>query len=343
MTGRGWRFEEWGDGDVAGVVAPAAGDVGASLEIAPRLTTASEALGTDTWTYLSTLATLGAVDLTTARTVEPHLDALAILGQASDLDLHTLDAGPETVWGVYAANGPGHELIAHPAEDEADGYLLTGSKPWCSLGDRLGHALVTASEGERQRLFAVHLTPTTVRPAESTWAPAGLTEVTTVPLVFDEARALPVGEPGWYLQRPGFAWGGIGVAAVWFGGAAAVAGRLLEAARRREPDQIALTAIGRVDLELHAALLALRDAARAIDAGDAAGGAGAVLALRVRSIVAAAVDSVLMTVGHALGPAPLAHDAEHARRVADLTLYVRQHHAERDLAALGRHLLAEPA
>ncbi len=36
------------------------------------------------------------------------------------------------------------------------------------------------------------------------------------------------------------------------------------------------------------------------------------------------------------GPAPLALDGPHARRVADLTMYVRQSHAEADLAALGR-------
>jgi hypothetical protein len=29
-------------------------------------------------------------------------------------------------------------------------------------------------------------------------------------------------------------------------------------------------------------------------------------------------------------------DTKHAQRVADLTMYVRQSHAERDLAALGR-------
>ena len=161
-----------------------------------------------------------------------------------------------------------------------------------------------------------------------------------MPLRFAGARALPVGDPGWYLDRPGFAWGGIGVAAVWFGGAAAVAGMLLTAARRREPDQIALAAIGRADRSLHCALLALIDAARAIDAGNATGAEGIELASRVRAIVAASVDEVLQTVGHALGPAPLSQDAEHARRVGDLTLYVRQHHAERDLAALGAHLLA---
>jgi hypothetical protein len=40
-------------------------------------------------------------------------------------------------------------------------------------------------------------------------------------------------------------------------------------------------------------------------------------------------------VGRALGAGPLCHDAAHARRVADLTVYLWQHHAERDLAELG--------
>ena len=38
-----------------------------------------------------------------------------------------------------------------------------------------------------------------------------------------------VGEPGWYLDRPGFAWGGIGVAAVWYGATVAVARRVVRA------------------------------------------------------------------------------------------------------------------
>jgi hypothetical protein len=40
-------------------------------------------------------------------------------------------------------------------------------------------------------------------------------------------------------------------------------------------------------------------------------------------------------VGRALGAGPLGHDQAHGRRVADLTVYLRQHHAERDLAELG--------
>jgi hypothetical protein len=52
--------------------------------------------------------------------------------------------------------------------------------------------------------------------------------------------------------------------------------------------------------------------------------------------VESVASDVLNRVGHALGAGPLGHDADHARRTADLTVYLRQHHAERDLEQLGR-------
>jgi hypothetical protein len=63
----------------------------------------------------------------------------------------------------------------------------------------------------------------------------------------------------------------------------------------------------------------------------------------VRQVVADSADEVLQRVGHALGPALLTGDEEHARRVADLTVYLRQHHAERDLVAQGREVLEAPS
>ena len=60
----------------------------------------------------------------------------------------------------------------------------------------------------------------------------------------------------------------------------------------------------------------------------------------MRGAVARGVETVIEVVGHALGPGPLTGDEEHARRVADLTVYVRQHHAERDTARLGEAVLA---
>jgi hypothetical protein len=164
--------------------------------------------------------------------------------------------------------------------------------------------------------------------------------VSTVSVHFADTAATAVGPVGWYLTRAGFDWGGIGVAACWNGGAQGLATTLRnEVSARGHGAILGQMHVGAVDSALHGARTALADAATQVDSGMAHGREGAVLALRVRSIVADAVEVTLRHVAHALGPAPLGFDPEHSRRVADLGLYVRQHHAERDLAALGARLL----
>jgi alkylation response protein AidB-like acyl-CoA dehydrogenase len=294
--------------------------------------------GGQTWLLWQSLAALGATDLTVARMLEPHLDALAILAEAERAG-HPVQAPPSGRWGVFAAEGPGMRLEAHQS---ADGIRLTGRKPWCSLAGSLDHALVTAwCDGSRRGLYAVDLGAANgVRVEDLPWAARGLASVPSGPVSFEESRAVPVGPPGWYLERPGFAWGGMGVAAIWYGGAVGLARRLLSAARAREPDQVALVHLGALDATLHACRVVLADAARRVDEGSAGGEHGAALALRVRQTVARSAEGVMARVDHALGPAPLALEDEHARRVADLHLYLRQEHAERDQAALGRLVLA---
>lgn len=329
-----WRSSEWCDADLAAAarVLPER-DVLAALQLGAGLGHLARGLGSDTGAYLRALATLGAVDLVAARAVEPHLDAQAILHQAGDPDLSAVEATSGSTWGVYAAGGPAARLEVGAGEG---GPTLSGVKPWCSLADTATHALVTASGG----LYAVRLGDRSLS-RDSGWNPLGLQEIRTSELTFDRTPAARVGEPGWYLDRPGFAWGGIGVAAVWFGGAAALAGRLLQAAEKRSPDQVALMHLGRVDVLLHQCLVVLQAAADDVDAGRADGVAGRLLAGRVRAVVADAAEQVMTVVGHALGPAPLTHDTTHVRRVADLTVYLRQHHAERDLARLGEDLLSD--
>lgn len=282
------------------------------------------------------LARVAAVDVTLARVLEPHVDALAILAEAG------MQPPPGSSWGVYAAEGPGVRVDATPTSGGA--ATLSGRKPWCSLGGVLSHALVTAwVDEERRGLFAVDLGHAGVRLGEETWSPVGLSAVTTTALDLDDVPAHPVGGPGWYLDRDGFAWGGLGVAAVWWGGAVGVARRLLAQAERRAPDQVALMHLGAVDAVLAGADAALARAAHDIDTGRAAGPAGALLAARTRHVVAEAAEQVLLRVGHALGPGPLSLEGDHARRTADLALYLRQHHAERDSAALGRLVLDDTA
>ncbi len=274
------------------------------------------------------LATVGAADLTVARAVEPHLDALAILHENGD------DVPEATSWGVYAAEGPAPRLEAVRTDDD---WRLSGRKPWCSLAGQVSHALVTAwVEPQRRGLFAIDLSDPGLRHEDGPWEPRGLTSVVSTALVMDGVAAREVGGPGWYLTRDGFAWGAIGVAAVWYGGAVAVARRLHAQLAVREPDQVALMHLGTVDASLAAARALLREAATVVDAGTVSSDAAALLAARVRHVVTATCESVLTEVGHALGPGPLSQEPEHARRVADLTLYLRQHHAARDYAASGR-------
>jgi alkylation response protein AidB-like acyl-CoA dehydrogenase len=332
----GVRGEPVGLRSLAASAAEAADDVpGAALALAgqwsERLPLPGSGATVELW---EALATLAAADLSVARAVEPHLDAVAILAEAGL-------PRPAGTWGVYAAEGPGVRLEARP--EPAGGWLLTGTKPWCSLAGDLDHALLTAwVDAERRGLFAVDLRGPGVRAVDGEWHARGLSRIVSGSIELDDVAATEVGGPGWYLRRDGFAWGGIGVAAVWYGGAVGVARRLLRQARVRTPDQVALVHLGRVDTALGTARRALRDAAAAVDAGTADGAAGALLALRVRQVVADAAETVLGTVERALGPGPLALEPDHAARVADLRLYLRQHHAERDTAALGGLLVDAP-
>jgi alkylation response protein AidB-like acyl-CoA dehydrogenase len=297
------------------------------------------------------LASTAAIDVGVARVLEPHLDALAILDQATEAgspaDLGRIGAGPDSSWGVYAAEGPGVRVTATP---DADAWLLDGVKPWCSLAAHVSHALVTAHiGGGGRRLFAVNMRGPGVEPAAGPWVSRGLSQVVSAPVRFEHATAVPVGPDEWYLTRPGFAWGGAGVAACWWGGAVGVGRAVVAAARSREPDQLALAHLGAIDTALAGARATLAEAARLIDTARDPGSSDtppttagpAVLARRARNVVATAAETVLTRVGHALGPAPLTVDEEHARRVADLQVYLRQHHAERDEASQGRDLIAD--
>ena len=59
----------------------------------------------------------------------------------------------------------------------------------------------------------------------------------------------------------------------------------------------------------------------------------------MRRTVADAAETVIRVVSRATGPGPLTGDPAHIRRVESLQVYIRQDHAERDTAALGRALL----
>ena len=272
------------------------------------------------------LADLAGDDLSLARLAEGHADAVAILAE-----LGALQPPAGSRWGVWAAQPPGPGLTASRTDQ---GWRLDGTKQYCSGARSVTDALVTATAPDGDRLFAVSTRD--LWPVPGTWPTTGMAASDTLDVRFADIAAEPVGGPGGYTHRPGFAHGGAGVAACWYGGARAVGRTLLAAAAQRDVGPHALAHLGAVDIALSTAKTALDQAAAEIDADpDDRMNGGRLRALRVRALVEATCTEVMLRVGRALGAGPLGHDEAHSRRVADLTVYLRQHHGERDLAEIG--------
>lgn len=271
-------------------------------------------------------------DIAVGRLLEAHADATAILAE-----LGAPAPREGEWWGVWAAEPP-QPVVTGVRTD--DGWTLTGTKPWCSGAGWCTHALMTIRDAEapdERHLVAVPLDQPGVA-FDSQWQNVGMSDTRTWSATFDGVPAQTVGPGSVYLDRAGFWHGGIGVAACWLGGAYAVGERLLAANR---PDPLTRASTGRVDIALIGATWALAAAAQEVDAAPDDLDAARVRAFRVRALVEQAAATTVTEVGRALGAGPLCLDADHAARVADLSVYIRQSHGDRDLATLAGLILGE--
>lgn len=280
----------------------------------------------DTWHRWDLLAALASTDLPLVKIVEPHHDAVAILAE-----LGGPSPGPDDIWAVWAAEPPFAVLTGVL---RAGAWELVGTKAFCSGATIATHALVTAETPGGPRLFAVRLDADGIAVGDGRdWRGQGMRRADTRTLTFAHVRAEPVGEAGDYVDRVGFWAGGIGIAACWLGGARGVAATLERSSGRLDPHGLAH--LGAVRSDLDVAALALRAAASRLDDGAPAVIGTERLAHALRSHLADVADRTVTHVGRALGPGPLVFDGLHAEHVADLQVFVRQHHAERDLERLG--------
>jgi alkylation response protein AidB-like acyl-CoA dehydrogenase len=275
-------------------------------------------------------------DLSLARLAEAHADALAILHERGRTPI------PGARYAVWASEAPGRRLSA---DLDAGGWRLSGAKRFCSGLGHVTHALVTADTPNTSdtpndtTLFEipVRAAGTAARIDPSGWSTEAFAATLTGTLHLDNLH-LPstaaVGGPGWYVHRPGFWHGAIGVAACWAGGAAALVSAH-DQLDIRDAHRAAHAGAMRADVwEMRAALeCAAADIDR--DPLDEAR-AGMARALAARFVIERAASDVLRRFGASAGPAPRAFDAAIARRCAELQLYLLQSHAERDLEALGR-------
>ena len=271
------------------------------------------------------LAALAADDLCLVKVLEAHHDARAILR-----DLGHRPPPPSLLHAVWAAEPPGARL-------EYRHGTVSGTKAWCSGAGWVHRALVTAREGEAVRLVLVDMNAPGIVHDAGDWNAVGMGRVVSGRVHFDRVAAEPVGGAGDYLARPGFWHGGAGVAACWFGAAAAIA-ETLRTHPRVAGDPHACVHLGAIDVGLSAAAAQLRHNAQRID--DHPEQPHRTEVMRTRALVERLAAEIIERVGRALGPTPLCQDLDHARRCSDLAVFIRQGHAERDWASLGTYAAA---
>ncbi|OLL30829.1 acyl-CoA dehydrogenase [Burkholderia sp. SRS-W-2-2016] len=313
------------------------------------------------------LAAVAACDLGLVKLFEGHTDALAILAE--------LDGPPApdgSRWAVWAAEPPQARVQAttHVADADRTGIRtidgeradskrsggehahaerlnrghnqlrLTGTKAWCSGAQSVTHALITAWLDDEPVLAAVAMDQPSITIDTSNWQAVGMQATASADVHFDASAATLIGASHAYVRRPGFWHGGAGIAACWYGAAARIGGSLRDACAQRA-DPLRLAQLGATDVALQSAAAVLRETAAWIDTHPNADAQTA--ALRARLAVEQAADTVMHHATRALGAGPLCRDARFARALADLPVFLRQSHAERDLAALGEQLLAASA
>lgn len=273
------------------------------------------------------LAALGRTDLALARLAEGHTDALAILAEAGHRPV------PDALYGVWAARSGGTGATL-------DGDRLAGTVRFCSGATVLDRALVAASASDGTgRLFDVDLTDPRLHRDPDSWQAIGMDASDSLDVHFAGVPVdTAIGEVDWYLSRRGFRLGSGGVAAVWLGGTAGVLDTVLALLREAEQvDEHQLAHLGSLHTALHAADALLAETARFVDTEPEAD--PTVPIRTAKAAVERAAWDTRDRVPRITGPTPLSRDRRFAQQLADLEVYVRQHHAERDLAVLGRDVL----
>lgn len=211
---------------------------------------------------------------------------------------------------------------------------MCGTKAWCSGAAHVRHALVSVRDEEgRSGLVIVDMHQPGVHVTDDGWFATGMSDTASVNVLFDRAKGLPIGGPGAYVDRAGFHHGAAGVAACWYGAAKAIAEYVRESLRQGPSEPHAQAHLGGMDIALTAAKSSLHAAAAEIDARPH--DCCHLAVRRARLAVEAAAEVVLFRAPRAIGVSFMCKDRRSGRLMADLPVFIRQSHAERDLAMLG--------
>lgn len=308
------------------------------LRAAVTQLTADRDWGSLTWAELiEALLGIGRTDIPLSRLVEGHIDAVRTASQAG------VALAPDQLYGVWASRSGGTGL-----RGVVDGDILavSGTLAFASGAGIIDRALVPVWTSDEHHLL-IDLAVADLPVDRTGWQSPAMTvsSTHTVPVAGVEvALSDVVGPEDFYLSRPGFFPGGIGVAAVWAGGISRVLDTLLTWMGDRGPAAVELR-LGRLSTHRQLATASVREAGRRLDAVLVGLGSPPRVDLQelstvVRAGVAHAVHEALTEARTIGGPVGLAFDAALIHAVDDLDLYVRQQNADADAAFLGARLRA---
>lgn len=263
-------------------------------------------------------------DIGTARLAEAHIDAVSILHEAHR------EPVLGSLYGVWASSSPNDPTMAD--------HRLTGTKRFCSGLGIVDRALVTVRTGDDDLIVDVDVSTLVFDPSD--WNSAALADTATGDAVFDQAidATNVVDTADWYLQRSGFWHGACGPAACWAGGAV---GLVDAAVHLLDDDPHRSAHIGALVAAQWALTALLEQAGDEIDRDPLDRIDAELRARSLRHFVERTCADVADRFSRAFGPRPFVSDAAIAQRFSDLHLYMRQHHAERELGAIsniGRRL-----
>jgi hypothetical protein len=276
----------------------------------------------------SHLMQIGREDLSLAKLAEAHWDAVSILAEAGR------PCAPGALYAVWASEIPGKALQLVKTDS---GYQINGSKMFCSGTGMVDRALVTVSIPE-SRLVDIDLRANSesIEVDLSAWTTEAFRLTRTGAVTFRGAEVTErdfVGDPGWYLSRPGFWHGACGPAACWAGG---VAGLVDFARKSKRDDAHTLAHLGAMVANAWMMEACLDLAGREIDEEPLNCVRAQIRALRLRHLIEQASTDTLRRFARAYGPQPLSMNHEISQRYREAELYLRQSHAERDLESLAR-------
>lgn len=314
------------------------------------------------WQILSDVA---GKDLTIAKWLESHLDALSILHELGYDAL--IQQTSDKIWAVWAAEGSTTPVTFHLDSSQSSQYsnanfgwlsqvlsspssqvvanqviaktgICCGIKTWCSGANVVDYGLMTYRDTDNcSQLVIVDMSQAGIDIDNQGWHAVGMQATDTASIRFDNTPVIAVGNPDDYLNRAGFWHGAAGVAACWYGASIAIAAYLLHSYQQK-PHVFKGMYLGQVSSQLSLLPVYFRAVAEQID--TAPSDSHVLMIRQLRQQVVQTAHNVMNLVGEALGSAPFCQSAHFARLMADLAVFIRQTHGAFDAQAIGEKLLS---